>query len=249
MIESHAPRCQSDTVARSTTARDNDGTMPDMSVDEQMRILMQGVEYGDKATQVTMEAELRERLATGKPLCVYAGFDPTAADLHLGHLVPMLKLRQFQQLGHHVIFLIGTMTATVGDASDKTAARQMLTEEDVRANARNWLRQAYRVLDESKTEVRYNGDWLAPMSFAEVVQLASNFTVQQFLGHETYKRRIEEGRAHLKRVRHAGPVDLRENIAGEVGFEIDVLNARQRIRSIGPVIQVFEETGRAIAHE
>jgi tyrosyl-tRNA synthetase len=168
--------------------------MPTMPVEEQMRILMQGVEYGDKATQATMEAELRERLAAGKPLRVYAGFDPTAVDLHLGHLVPMLKLRQFQQLGHNVTFLIGTMTAMVGDASDKTAARQMLTEEQVRENARGWLRQAYRVLDESKTEVKYNGDWLAPMTFADVVQLASNFTVQQFLGHETYKRRIEEAK-------------------------------------------------------
>jgi tyrosyl-tRNA synthetase len=169
-------------------------TTTKLTADEQLRILMQGVEYGDKATQATMEAELRERLATGKPLRVYAGFDPTAVDLHLGNLVPMLKLRQFQQLGHHVIFLVGTMTGTVGDPSDKTSARQMLTEEQVRANAQTWLRQAYRVLDKDKTEVAYNSDWLAPMSFADVVQLASNFTVQQFLGHETYKRRIEEGR-------------------------------------------------------
>src|SRR4051794_33014302 len=168
--------------------------MPPMPVAEQMRILMQGVEYGDKGTQATMEAELRERLATGKPLRVYCGFDPTAVDLHLGHLVPMLKLRQFQQLGHHVIFVIGTMTGTVGDPSDKTSARQMLTEAQVRTNSETWLRQAYRVLDKDKTEVAYNGDWLAPMNFTDVVQLASNFTVQQFLGHETYKRRIEEGR-------------------------------------------------------
>jgi tyrosyl-tRNA synthetase len=169
-------------------------TTTNQTAEEQLRILMRGVEYGDKATQATMEAELRERLATGKPLRVYCGFDPTAVDLHLGNLVPMLKLRQFQQLGHHVIFLVGTMTGTVGDPSDKTSARQMLTEEQVRANAQTWLRQAYRVLDKDKTEVRYNGDWLAPMSFADVVRLASNFTVQQFLGHETYKRRIEEGR-------------------------------------------------------
>src|SRR3954469_10077207 len=108
--------------------------MPNTPVEEQLSVLMRGVEYGDKATQATMEAELRERLASDKPLRVYAGFDPTAVDLHLGHLVPMLKLRQFQQLGHNVIFLIGTMTAMVGDASDKTAARQMLTEDQVRAN-------------------------------------------------------------------------------------------------------------------
>src|SRR3954469_3043067 len=156
--------------------------MPNTPVEEQLSVLMRGVEYGDKATQAAMEAELRERLATGKPLRVYAGFDPTAVDLHLGHLVPMLKLRQFQRLGHTVVFLIGTMTGMVGDPSDKTSARQMLTPEQVELNARTWLRQAFRVLDESKTEVARNGDWLSPMTFADVVQLASNFTVQEFLG-------------------------------------------------------------------
>src|SRR5687767_6108897 len=96
------------------------------SVDEQMSVLMRGVEYGDANLQATMESELRSRLTEGRPLRVYCGFDPTAVDLHLGHLIPMLKLRQFQRFGHEVVFLIGTMTATVGDASDKTAARQML---------------------------------------------------------------------------------------------------------------------------
>jgi tyrosyl-tRNA synthetase len=167
------------------------------SVEEQMRILMQGVEYGDRGTQATMDSELRERLAEGRPLRVYCGFDPTVIDLHLGHLVPMRKLRQFQRFGHKVTFLIGTMTATVGDPSDKSTARPRLTEEEVRANALTWLRQAARVLEfegPNAADVRHNGDWLAPMTFAEVVQLASNFTVQQFLGHETYRRRIDEGK-------------------------------------------------------
>jgi tyrosyl-tRNA synthetase len=169
-------------------------TSVNASVDEQMAVLMRGVEYGDPNIQAAMEEDLRAKLALGKPLRVYCGFDPTAVDLHLGHLIPMLKLRQFQQFGHEVTFLIGTMTGIVGDPSDKTAARQMLTTEIVEANAKTWLRQAFRVLDEAKTVVRRNGDWLAPLTFAEVVELAANFTVSQFLDHETYRRRLAENK-------------------------------------------------------
>ena len=165
------------------------------SVEEQMSVLMRGVEYGDPHIQTTMEEELRARLAEGRPLRVYCGFDPTSTDLTLGNLVPMLKMRQFQQFGHEVTFLIGTMTGIVGDPSDKTSARQMLTVEDVQANSRTWLQQAYRVLDEGKTKVVYNGDWLAPLTLAEAVDIASNFTVAQFLEHETFRRRMAEGKA------------------------------------------------------
>ena len=159
-----------------------------------MRLLMRGVEYGDPHLHTTMERELRQRLAEGRPLRVYGGFDPTSVDLTLGHLVPMLKLRQFQKLGHEVTFLIGTMTAIVGDASDKTAARQMLTPAQVEANAQTWLRQVFRVLDPEKTVVKRNGDWLAPLTLVEVVQLASHFTVSQFLDHETFRNRIAAGK-------------------------------------------------------
>lgn len=164
------------------------------SVEEQMRVLMAGTEYGDPHIRATMEAELRERLHEGRPLRVYCGFDPTSTELTLGNLVPMLKLRQFQRFGHEVTFLIGTMTGIVGDPSDKTAARQMLTEEEVNRNAETWLRQAFRVLDREKTLVRRNGDWLAKLTLAEVVQLASHFTVGQFLDHETFRLRLREGK-------------------------------------------------------
>ncbi|HWO72295.1 MAG TPA: tyrosine--tRNA ligase [Dehalococcoidia bacterium] len=164
------------------------------SVEEQMSVLMSGVDYGDANIQRTMEEDLRERLQTGRPLRVYAGFDPTGTGLHLGHLVPMLKLRQFQRFGHEVTFLMGTMTAVVGDPSDKSAARQMLTAEEVEANARTWLDQAFRVLDPERTRIARNGEWLAPLTLAEVVQLASKFTVGQFLDHETFRRRMEEGK-------------------------------------------------------
>jgi len=164
------------------------------SVEEQMSVLMSGVDYGDANIQRTMEEDLRVLLEAGRPLRVYAGFDPTGTGLHLGHLVPMLKLRQFQRFGHEVTFLMGTMTAVVGDPSDKSAARQMLTAEEVEANARTWLDQAFRVLDPEKTRVARNGEWLAPLTLAEVVELASKFTVGQFLDHETFRRRMEEGK-------------------------------------------------------
>ena len=169
-------------------------TVETASIEEQMSVLMRGVEYGDPHIQGTMEEELRERLSTGRPLRVYAGFDPTAVDLHLGHLIPMLKLRQFQRFGHHVTFVIGTMTGMIGDPSDKAATRQMLTEEDVEANSKTWLRQAYKVLDPDRTAVERNGDWLAPLTLKEVVQIASNFTVAQFLEHETFRNRMNEGK-------------------------------------------------------
>ena len=164
------------------------------SVEEQLGVLLRGVEYGDANIEATMREELAERLALGRPLRVYCGFDPNAVGLHLGHLIPMLKLRQFQRFGHEVTFLIGTMTGIVGDPSDKTAARQMLTTEDVDANSRTWLDQAYRVLDRDKTIVRRNGDWLAPLTLTEVVELASHFTVAQFLDHETFRNRMTEGK-------------------------------------------------------
>jgi tyrosyl-tRNA synthetase len=165
-----------------------------LTVDEQMQVLMRGVEYGDPHIQGAMEEELRARLAEGRPLRVYAGFDPTAVDLHLGHIVPMMKLRQFQDLGHEVTFLIGTMTAVIGDPTDRSSSRVMQTPEQVEELARTWLGQAFRVLDPDRTVVARNGDWLAPLTLANFVQLASNFTVQQFLDHDTFRRRIEAQR-------------------------------------------------------
>ena len=164
------------------------------SVDEQMSVLMRGVEYGDANIQRTMEEDLRERLSSGRPLRVYCGFDPTFTGLTLGNMVPMLKLRQFQRFGHDVTFLMGTMTAVIGDPSDKSSARQMLTPEVVESNTQSWLDQAFRVLDPEKTKVERNGEWLAPLTLQEVVQIASNFTVAQFLEHETFRKRIAESK-------------------------------------------------------
>jgi tyrosyl-tRNA synthetase len=166
-------------------------------VDEQMAILMRGVEFGDDVTRANMEVELRERLSESarddQPLRVYCGFDPTASDLHLGHTVPMRKLAQFQELNHEVIFLIGSFTALIGDPSDKTAARRQLTDAEVHGHARTFTDQAWKVLDPARTLVLYNADWLSQLTFKDVIGLASNFTVQQFLVRENFALRYEKG--------------------------------------------------------
>ena len=113
-------------------------------VDEQLSILMQGVDFGDDETYKVMQAELGERLKEGRPLRIYCGFDPTAPDIHLGHTVPMRKLRQFQDLGHEVTFLIGTFTGLVGDPSDKDSSRPQRTPEELMENARRLCRPGFQ---------------------------------------------------------------------------------------------------------
>ena len=163
------------------------------SIDEQLNILMRGVEYGDPQTYVNMKAELRARLElsarTGKPLRVYCGYDPTSPDLHLGHTLTMRKLRQFQDLGHQAIFVIGTYTALIGDPSDKDKARPRPTSEQLEENARTYTEQAFKILDAERTEVRYNGEWLSRLNFKDLINLASNFTVQQFLARDNFAKR------------------------------------------------------------
>jgi len=169
------------------------------TIDEQMALLTRGAEFGDEQTKEHMVEELRQRLIdaekTGQPLRIYCGYDPTAPDIHLGHTVTMRKLRQFQELGHQAIFLIGTFTGLIGDPSDKDAARPRLTMAEVRENADTYIDQAYRILDPERTEVRYNDEWLADLTFQDVIELASHFTVQQFLSREKFTLRREKGDA------------------------------------------------------
>lgn len=162
-------------------------------VEEQMAILMRGVEFGDEQIRATMEAELKERLAENRPLRVYLGVDPSAPDLHLGHTVALRKLRQFQELGHETVFLIGNFTGLIGDPSDKDKARPQLTPKELEENAATYVEQAFKVLDSEKTIIRYNADWLAPLTFSDVIKLASHFTVQQFLARENFAKRYEKG--------------------------------------------------------
>jgi tyrosyl-tRNA synthetase len=162
-------------------------------VDEQMPILMQGVEYGDLQMQETMEAELRERLAEGRALRVYCGYDPTSADLTLGHTITMRKLRQFQDLGHEAIFLIGDFTGLVGDPSDKEGARRQQTPEEIEEKAKTYVDQAFKILDPEKTVVLHNSEWLSKLTFVDLIEMASHFTVQQFLARENFARRQAKG--------------------------------------------------------
>jgi len=170
-----------------------------MNIDEQVAYLMRGTEYGDEALKQAMAEELRQRLIEaereGRPLRVYCGYDPTRSDLHLGHTITMRKLRQFQELGHEVTFLIGTYTSLIGDPSDQNRLRPQLTPEEVERNARTYAEQAYRILDPEKTVIRYNAEWLSKLTFADLIRLASNFTVQQFLTRENFRLRWESGDA------------------------------------------------------
>jgi tyrosyl-tRNA synthetase len=167
------------------------------TIDEQLDILMQGAEYGDPQIKVTMRQELKERLIEaekqGRALRVYCGYDPRKPDLHLGHTITMRKLRQFQDLGHDITFLIGTFTSLIGDPSDKDKARDQLTRQQVEENSRTYTDQAFKILDREKTRVRYNDEWLSPLDFADIIRLASNFTVQQFLVRENFAKRMDEG--------------------------------------------------------
>jgi tyrosyl-tRNA synthetase len=167
------------------------------TIEEQVEILMSGTEYGDPQTKENMRREMRERLIQaekeGRPLRVYAGFDPRTSDLHLGHTIPMRKLRQFQDFGHDVTFLIGTFTSLIGDPSDKDKVREQLTADEIEQNARTYAEQAFKILDPNLTRVRRNDEWLSTLDFADIIRLASNFTVQQFLVRENFAKRLDDG--------------------------------------------------------
>ena len=171
--------------------------MSKLTIDEQVAMLTHGAEFGDEQTKQHMETELCQRLIesekTGRPLRVYCGYDPTAVDLTLGHTITMRKLQQFQELGHQAIFVIGTFTALIGDPSDRDKARPRPTLEQVEANACTYLQQAFRILDPERTEVRRNGEWLSKLTFQEIISLAAQFTVQQFLTRENFAKRYDRG--------------------------------------------------------
>ena len=138
--------------------------------------------------------DLEAKLALGRPLRVKLGVDPTAPDIHLGHTVAMQKLRQFQDLGHQAVLIIGDFTAMIGDPTGKSSTRPPLTREEVLANAETYKEQAFKVLDKEKTEDVYNGTWFNEMTYAEVLQLNTRATMQQMLQREDFKTRVEEGK-------------------------------------------------------
>jgi tyrosyl-tRNA synthetase len=159
-----------------------------MSIDpKHWELLTRGV------TEIISEAELKAKLAKGKPLNIKLGVDPTAPDIHLGFTVVMRKLRQFQDLGHRVILIVGDYTATVGDPSGKSKTRPILSHAEVLANAETYKQQFFKIVDPAKTEVVYNGDWFSKMNFTEVTKLMAQITVAQMLEREDFRNRYEGG--------------------------------------------------------
>lgn len=142
--------------------------------------------------EILLEDELEKRLASSRKLRIKAGFDPTAPDLHLGHSVLLTKMRQFQDLGHQVIFLIGDFTGRIGDPSGKSVTRKPLSEEEVRRNAETYKAQVFKILDPELTEVRFNADWFSTMSAADMIELAGKSTVARMLERDDFEKRYSE---------------------------------------------------------
>ncbi len=156
-------------------------------VEEQLALIKQGCH--DIIREEELKARLEKALATGKPLRVKAGFDPTAPDLHLGHTVLIQKLKHFQDLGHQVIFLIGDFTGLIGDPSGKSETRPPLTEEQVKANAATYERQIFKILDPEKTLIDFNSRWMKPMQAQDLIRLAARYTVARMLEREDFHKR------------------------------------------------------------
>ena len=165
--------------------------MPFPPVDEQLTYLKKGL------AELIREEDLRERLTVAakenRPIRVKAGFDPTAPDLHLGHTVLLRKMKHFQDLGHTVIFLIGDMTGLIGDPTGRNTARPPMTRAEIDKNAETYRAQVFKILDPHKTEIRFNSDWLRPMTFENVISLCSKYTLARLLERDDFTKRFKEG--------------------------------------------------------
>lgn len=187
---------------------------PSRSVEDQLEIIRRGT------VEIIPEDDLRKKLAAsikeGEPLVVKQGFDPTAPDIHLGHTVGLRKLRQFQDLGHKVVFLIGDFTGMIGDPSGRTETRKRMSREELIANATTYTEQAFKILDPAQTIVDYNSRWLAKMEFAEVLELTATQTVAQLIERDDFSRRYKSGQ----------PISLLEFIYPLAqGYDSVVINA------------------------
>ena len=158
-----------------------------LSVEEQLQEITRG------ADEVLREDELLAKLKLGRPLRIKAGFDPTAPDLHLGHTVLINKMRQFQDLGHEVMFLIGDFTGMIGDPTGKTVTRPPLTQDDVAENARTYREQIFKILDPERTRIMFNSSWMGKMSAADLIQLAARHTVARMLERDDFNKRYKTG--------------------------------------------------------
>ncbi len=166
----------------------------DPAINDQVEELFLGSDFGDEDLQAAMRQELTERLAMGRPLSVYAGYDPTKPDLHIGHAITLRKLRRFQQYGHRVTVIVGTFTAVIGDTSDKKDQRAAVARETVHAAGKTYAEQVARILDPELTSIQFNHTWLDKLGAADIVELASQFTVQQFQIRANYRERLATGK-------------------------------------------------------
>ncbi|MBC8284775.1 MAG: tyrosine--tRNA ligase [Nitrospinae bacterium] len=155
-----------------------------LPVEEQLKTLRRGT------SEIIDEKDLTELLAKGQPLRIKAGFDPTAPDLHLGHTVLLHKMKQFQDLGHEVIFLIGDFTGMIGDPTGRSETRKNLTPEEVKENAKTYLEQVYKILDSEKTTIAYNSDWMGKFTSVNMIELAAHYTVARMLERDDFQKRL-----------------------------------------------------------
>jgi len=162
-------------------------------ISQQLKVIRQGV--AEIVPEEDLYEKIKRSITTGKPLRVKLGLDPTAPDIHLGHTVVLHKLRQFQELGHQVILIIGDFTGRIGDPSGKSETRKQLTEEEIKKNAETYKEQIYKILDPDKTELTYNSKWLAPLRFADVIELAAKCTVARMLERDDFYNRYKRGDA------------------------------------------------------
>lgn len=214
-----------------------------MNIDQQVNYLMQGADYGDANIADAMAKELHDRLVeadkAGRPLKVYCGYDPTSTDLHLGHTVTMRKLRQFQELGHEVTFVIGSFTSMIGDPSDKDKLRPQLDEERVMQNAKSYAEQAFRILDPQRTRVVYNHSWLSKLSMEDIIHLASNFTVQQFLVRDNFHKRWDKNE----------PIYLHEFFYAMLqGYDAHELNADVQVGGSDQLFNIMTAARKVMAY-
>ncbi|MCL2807765.1 MAG: tyrosine--tRNA ligase [Coriobacteriia bacterium] len=157
-----------------------------MEIKQQLKVFQSG------DANIVPLAALKEKLQSGRPLRIKLGVDPTAPDLHLGHAVPLRKLRQLQNIGHQVVLIIGNGTALIGDPSGRNSTRPPLTADEIASNAETYVNQAFKILDKDKTELVWNGNWLTPLTLAEILRLASQFTVARILERDDFSKRYKQ---------------------------------------------------------
>src|SRR5450756_2307486 len=218
-------------------------TQLEQEVQCQLTVLRRGT--AEIVSEEGLAAKIMSSLVSGKPMRVKLGADPSAPDLHLGHAVVLDKLRQFQDLGHQVVFIIGDYTARIGDPSGRSKTRPPLTGEQIDANATTYFEQVYRILDPQKTEVRYNGEWLSRLTFEEIIRLASRFTIQQILERDDFSKRYHTQVPIFFHELFYPLMQAYDSVAVEADVELggtdqkfNFLLARQLQEQVGQVAQV-----------